>query len=502
MKKYTTFAMVVGVLLIVYSLINFSLNQLWDWISTISLILGLGVTGVGIYYRRRFREKVVSKKLVQYGASSVLNSVIFLGILALLAFISSRHHLRADLTAKGLFSLADQTKKVLKNLDKEVTILAFYKKGDELRARDLLEEYAYHTKYITFEFIDPNQKPGTAKRYQVTQYGTLIVESGTKRETLTELNEGNLTNAILRVTREQDKVIYFTTGHGEKDIGSEEPRGYKIAAEGIRRDNYLVKQINLAVDKTIPDDCSVLVIAGPRAEFFQPELDSIREYVDNGGKLMVLLDPEWKPGLVDFLANYKIKVEDALVIDASGLGQLFGMGPGVPLVSKYKEHEIFKEFRIMTFYPEACPVRPLEQGDADVTVKVLFESTPNGWGEVDYRSTRVAFDKGKDLPGPVPMAVVATKKIDQQKNARILVVGDSDFAANAYIRNSGNYDLFLNMINWLAEEEDMITIRPKEMDDRRVNLTAKDSKVILYASVFALPLVIIITGVVIYYRRR
>jgi len=502
MKRYANIALTVGIVLFLYSFVNFSLNQLWDWISTVSLILGLVITALGGYYRYRFREKEISKRSVLYGANTLLSSLIVLGIIVLLAFVTSRHHARADLTARGLFSLAEQTKSILNDLNKEVQIYAFYKKSDEVMARDLLEEYAYRSKFIKYQFIDPNQKPQLARRYNVTQYNTVIVESGGKRETITDLNESNLTNAIIKVTRELDKVIYFTVGHGERDIENDQPEGYKKAAEGIRKENYQVKTLNLAQDKKIPEDCSVLVIAGPKSDFFEFELDTIKKYIENGGKLMVLIDPQWKPSLVNFLKQFKIKVGDNIVIDASGVGQLFGMGPEIPLVSRYEKHDIFKEFNIMTFYPIACSVEPLSEGESGFSTKVLFRSTPSSWGETDYMDHKVGFNEGKDLKGPVPLAVVSTKTVRENKKAQILVVGDSDFASNAYIRNSGNYDLFLNEINWLAEEEDMITIRPKEIDDRRVNLSARDSKIVLYVSVIALPLIVVVAGVFIYFRRR
>ncbi len=502
MKRYANITLIVGIVLFLYSFVNFSLNQLWDWVSTISLVLGILITGVGIYYRARFRKKEISRKSLQYGANSLLTALIVSGIVILLAFITNRHHVRADLTEKGLYSLSEQTKSVLNGLDKEVTIYAFFKKSDEVAVKDKLEEYAYRSRYIKYEIIDPNQKPQMARRYGITQYGTTVVECGGKRETIDELTESNLTNAIIKVTRDLDKVIYFTTGHGEKDIESDDPQGFKQAAEGIRKENYVVKTLNLAQDKKIPDDCAVLVIAGPKSDFFPFELDTIKKYLENGGKLFVMIDPEWKPSLPEFLKKYKIKVGDNIVVDASGVGQLFGMGPEIPLVNKYAKHELFKDFNIMTFFPVACSVQATTEGESGYSALELFKTTASSWGETDYRNPKVKFDPDRDVKGPVPLAVVSTKTVNGNKKTRILVIGDSDFAGNAYIRNSGNYDLFLNIVNWLAEEEDMITIRPKEIDDRRVNLSMKDSKIILYTSVIALPLLIVIAGIVVYYRRR
>ncbi len=502
MKRYVNIALIVGLLLVLYSFVNFSLNQIWDWVSTVSLILGLVITGIAIYYRLQFRQKKLNMRFIKYGANALFSGFIVLGIIVLLAFISNRHHYRSDLTAKGLYSLAEQTKSILNDLNKEVNIYAFYKKTDEIRAKDLLDEYAFRSKFVNYEFIDPNERPQLARRYNVTQYNTIIVESGVKQETINEFSESNLTNALVKVTRELDKVIYFLQGHGEKSIEGETPQDYKRATDGIKSENYLVKSLNLAEEKQIPEDCSVLISAGPKSDFFQFELDTIDSFVANGGKFVALIDPQVNSNLIEYVGKYKIKMVDNIVVDASGVGQLFGMGPEIPLVSAYEDHEIFKDFNIMTFYPRARSVETSTEGEGDFTTKILFRTTPSSWAESDYLNKRVEFNADKDIKGPISLAVVSTKTVRENKKAQVMVVGDSDFATNAYIRNSGNYDLFLNMINWMAEEEDLITIRPKEIDDRRVNLTQKDSKMILYLCVIALPLMVVIGGVVVYFKRR
>ncbi len=502
MKRYANIALIVGIILFIYSFVNFSLNQLWDWMSTVSLVLGVVIGGIAIYYRWQVRQKKLNVRFVKYGANTLLSALIVLGIIVLLAFITNRHNLRADLTSQGLYSLAEQTKSVLNNLQKDVTIYAFYKAGDEVMAKDLLEEYAYRSDHVKYEFIDPNEKPQIARRYNVTQYNTVVVESGIKRETITDFNESNLTNAIIKVTRELEKVIYFTQGHGERDIESEDARGFKTAADGIRNENYQVKGINLAEDKIIPEDCSVLITAGPTVDFFPFELDSIASYIDNGGKYFAMIDPRVTTNLIPFLEEYKMHIGDNIVVDASGVGQLFGMGPEIPLISNYEDHPIFKDFNVMTFYPQARSVSSTDEGKGGFSSEEILKTTSSSWGETDYMKREVKFDAGQDLRGPVSLAVVSSKTLAANKKAQVLVFGDSDFATNAYIKNSGNYDLFLNIINWMAEEEDMITIRPKEIDDRRVNLTQKDSKVVLYVSVIALPLLVVIGGVIVYFKRR
>ena len=410
MKKYSNIAVAVGLALIVFSLVNYSINNVWDWMSWLLLIPGILMTTAGLYLYFQFREKKLSKKSMQYGAVSGFSTILVIGILVILAFITSRHTFRADLTENSLFSLAEQTKSILNNLDKKVKVYAFFEDNDQVSVKDLLNEYKLRTKNLEYEFIDPNEKPQVARRFQVKEFRTVVVECGNKRETITDLSESTLTNAIIKVTRDLDKTIYFTTGHGEKSIEDDAPRGYKKTAENIRNENYVVKSLNIAQQHVIPEDCSVLIIAGPTADFFQFELDSIKNYLANGGDLFVMLDPQWKPALVNFLKEYNVNVGDNIVVENSTFGKLFGTGPEVPLVQQYEKHDIFKNFNVMSFYPVACSVEPGKDGTAGYTAKTLFKSSSNSWGEVNYQNTQVSPDP-EDLKGPVSLAVMSNKTI-------------------------------------------------------------------------------------------
>jgi ABC-type uncharacterized transport system involved in gliding motility auxiliary subunit len=489
-----------------FSLVYYSIGNIWSLINWITL--GLGVIGIVyflyIYFTRR--EKAVSTRNLQYGSNVLVQVLIVLGIVALLAFISTRQHFRSDWTKNQLYSLADQTEKILHGLNKNVQILAFYKGGDQLSARDLLNEYSYRSPKLKYEFIDPDEKPQLAKKYEVKSYNTIVVECGLKKEKVEQLTESNLTNAIVKVTREQDKVIYFLGGHGERSITDDGVEGYKMAVEAIKKENYQVRELNLVINiaqhKGIPDSCTVLVIVSPRSNFFPTELDTIKSYIDRGNKALILLDPEHQDDIAEFLAGYKVTVGKDLVVDASGMGQLFGAGPGMPLVTEYDQSiPITKGFGIMTFYPYTSSVTPMEEkGGYDI--KTLLKTSPNSWAEVDWESASkgVSFDKDRDKAGPITIAVLIEKAVGEKKLS-LAIFGDSDFAKNGYWRNQGNSDLFLNTINYLAEEEDLISIRPKEIDDRRVVLTQANVRTIFYLVVIAIPALVIIGGVVFYFKR-
>ena len=272
----------------------------------------------------------------------------------------------------------------------------------------------------------------------------------------------------------------------------------------------------LAEQDSIPSDCSVLVIAGPQSDFFQKELDMVDSYLEKGGKLLLMLDPGAANGFVKFLTFWGLDVGNDIVVDASGVGQLFGAGPTIPIVSQYEDHVLTKDFNVMTFYPEARSISKAEYAPKGVTATELAKTSPRSWGETSsLTSGKIAFDEGKDLQGPVNILAVvekdaakAAKKEDKYNlgtsttKARLIVFGDSDFASNSYFSVQGNGNMFMNSISWLAENEDLIAIRPRDPEDRRLNLTKKQSKMILYFGVILLPLVVFVIGIVVYRKRK
>jgi len=504
MKRIDKIIGISGSVIFLFSLIYYSIQNIWGIVNWITLILGLVALGYFVYSYYSHREKAISKRSLQYGSNVIVQIVIVIGIIGLLAFITTRQHLRGDWTKNKLYSLADQTEKVVNGLDKEVSITAFYSSGEQRGAQDLLDEYKFLSDKLDYEFVDPDEKPQIARQYQIRKYNTVVVECGIKKETIEELSETNLTNAIIKVTREQDKVVYFVTGHGERSINADDQEGFKQAADAIKNENHLVREINLVrtigEGKGVPDSCTILALVGPKANFFPSELDTVKAYLDKGGKAIIMLDPEHPSEIAEFLSDYHVTIGNDIVIDASGVGQLFGAGPGMPLVTNYDQSiAITKDFNIMTFYPYTCSVTP-DDDKGDYTIKELLKTSKNSWAETNIQSRQAAFNEGEDKAGPVTIAVLIEKNIGEKKMG-LAIFGDSDFVKNGYWQNKGNADLFLNTINYLAEEEDLISIRPKEIDDRRVTLTQADVRLLFYLVVIAIPVLVIIAGVVLYIKR-
>ncbi len=486
-----------SIILILASLVWYSISQIWGVANWILLVLGIGGLAYYLFYYYKNREKELSQRSVKKGSNVIVQIIITLAIISMLAFVSTRRHYRVDWSENSLFSLADQSIKILEGLDKPVEIKAFFRTSDRNSVKTRLDEYSYTSSDLSYEFIDPDQEPQIVKQYGIKQISTIVVEAGLKREIVTDLSEANITNAIISVTRDKDKVIYYTTGHGERSINDETNQGLKLSTDAIKKENHLVRQFNLAMRKSVPDSASVVAVVSPKTPFFPQELDSLEKYVENGGKLLLLLDPETPQSIRDFAARFKLVVGNDMVIDASGLGQLFGSGPGVPLVQSYDQnHAITKGFGLMTFYAYTSSVSEMEEKEG-WSITSLAKTSGESWAEVDYASGEVSFDSNKDTKGPITVGAVS-----QKGKSTVIVFGDSDFAMNGYFNQQGNGNLFLNTINFLAEEEDLISIRPKQPQDRRLTLTQAEVSSIFYLVVIAIPLLLVILGVVIFIRRN
>ncbi len=473
----------------------------------------------------------LKRRSTRHGASALILILLVLGILVFVEAISARHSARLDLTAGKRFTLSEQTSKILKNLEKPVRVTAFYQEGSPQaeEARDLLDQYAYASRRFSFTFVDPDRFPGKARRYKITAYGTLMLETDTREEKITQPTEQELTNALLRVMRKAEKVIYFISGHDEKSTEDYGKDGYSGVKKAIEDQNYVVRDFLLMRADEVPADASVLIIAGPKKPLFSEEISTLKRFIDQGGHLLILIDPETETGLGEFLKSCGIEVGQDIIVDK--LSRLFGADYLTPIVAQYAGyHPITENFKAASFFPLARSIRVAHDVPQHVQNTELAKTGPDSWAETDLvmlKQGSASFDSQKDTMGPIPVAMVSTiqheteeakdgqtdkivedkaEESDDEKDvprpARIVVFGDSDFAGNAYVNLSGNRDLFMNALSWLAEEEDLIAIRPKERESQPVVLSYTQTRVIFWASVVLLPGGVLIIGVVVLRQRR
>ncbi|MEJ2245198.1 MAG: GldG family protein, partial [Acidobacteriota bacterium] len=423
--------------------------------------------------------------------------ILVVAIISGLNFLGQKHPKRFDLTTGGRFTLAPQTTKILKNLEQDVEIKAFPPGGEDIALKELLTEYRTISSHIQYEFIDPDKQPDVARQNEIEVYGTLVVSSKDRKEkiekSMGEVQEEDLTNAIIKVLRTEIPKIYFVQGHGEKDPEDNEQYGYSDAKGAMEDQGYQVESVNLVESGRVPENAQVLILAGPETEPFPKELEFINDYLGKGGGVLILVDPEPSPSLAEYLKEWGVQVDHDFVVDISGVGQIFGMGPGIPLVTEYESHTITENFeRSMTFFPQTRSIRPLDSLPEGINVETLFKSNPNSWGEANL-ALEVKFDEESDLKGPLPLAVAVTKEIKpatdetQAVNARMVVAGTSKFSINTYFGAQRNGDLFMNMISWLAQDDDLISIRPKDPEDRPISLSQAQGNIILWTLLIILP---------------
>jgi ABC-type uncharacterized transport system involved in gliding motility auxiliary subunit len=497
-----------------------------------------GLVCILIYVLSQWREIVaaLTRRQARYGTLALISVVTVLAILVGINYIASRQNKRWDLTSSQQFTLSDQTRKVVQGLKRPLKMMVFSREDDFQRFRDRVEEYGYLSKQVRPEYIDADRQPALVRQYQINQYGTIAVEYDGRIERVTSTDEQELTNAIIKAVEGQQKKVYFTAGHGEHDPTSADERiGYNTIASALGRDNFMVEKLSLAQKPDVPDDAAVVVVAGPTSDFLQPEIDALKRYLNKGGKAILMVDPPDRadaPPLANLIAlarEWGIEVGNNLVIDRSGIGQLLRGGPGMPVATNYPSHAITERFNVLTAFPLARSVSPVTGNEASGrTAQPLVETSPQSWAEADVKALAerraVDFNEGAgDKQGPISLAAAVsatapnppapaeqakpaapggTPPEPPRRETRVVVFGDSDFVSNDGVGVPGNADLFLNSVNWAAQQENMIAIRPKSPEDRRVTLTADQQTRIAWFSMLLLPGAIIAAGFYTWWRRR
>ena len=462
----------------------------------------------------------------KYTAYAGLYVIVILAVLAAVNFLANRYDKSYDATANKQFSLSDQTIKVVKNLPRDVTIDYFDDTARFPQARDLLDRYAALTPKLRVDYIDPVKKPQQARAAGFQRDVPILVTNGTRKEEAKSLSEEEVTGALIRSLKTGEHVACFVTGSGEHSIDDSARGGYSAAKDALTRNNYKTQTISLlqaansaapaggaappVIGKPeVPKSCTVLVVAGPRYAYTQPEADAIKAYVEGGGHALFLLDPPLNLNATDktqdnapldtLLTGWGVTPDKDLALDTSGVGQIFGLGPEVPLVATYDSHPIVNQMKdVATAFPLA---RTLDVKNGDKTnVEKLFSTGDNSFATTNLSSNRVSIDPKKDKKGPLVLAAAGT--YNGTTPGRFVVVGSSMWLGNSFIRFNGNQDLFLNMINWLTADEDLISIRPKAPEDRPLNISGQKLGMLFWLSIVIFPLAVVSFGLATWWKRR
>ena len=447
----------------------------------------------------------------KYAAYAATYIIIFITVLVVVNILADRYNKSFDATSNKRFSLSDQTKKIVRDLKQDVNISYFDKPSGFQGARDLLDRYSNLSSKIHVKYIDLFKNPQLARAAGINREGEAIVETGTKKEEAKTLDEQGVTGALIRDLKGGERTVCEVEGSGEHQLEDSGKNGYSRLKDLVGRDNYKTKSINLLQKAEVPADCTVLMVGGPTSDYLEPQVNAIRTYVENGGRALIMVDPPLKIGrndiaenapLINLLAAWGVTANKDLILDLNPVGQIMGLGPQYSLVSSYESHPIVTELKgTMTGFPLARSL-DIKNGDK-TTVEKLLSSSSSSFATKNLSSPEISIDEKNDKKGPMLIGAAGSYNTGKPNSqGRFVVFGSSNWIANSFIAFNGNRDLLLNAMNWLSSDEDLISIRPKEQDDRRITLSRAQMTWVRFVSQFGLPLVIVVAGVFVWWKRR
>lgn len=447
-------------------------------------------------------------------SSLVVYLLVVVAVLVVINVLASRHDKSWDVSKGHLHSLSPESVKIVAQLKAPLQLIYFDRSGNFASARDFLGRYQRQSSEVQVQYVDPDRHPDQARLYKIQNYGTIVVKNGDHQELVTNMAEQDVTNAIVRVLKGAKKTVYFAEGEGERDPDDPGRDGYSDLKTALEAENFTVKKLVLAQTPAVPNDCDVLIVAGPTHPMLQPEVDAIQKYVNGGGHALFLLNVEAAGPLVDFLqTGLNVKLTPDVVVDASGLGRLFGASELMPIVAQYDDHPITAQMHeTATMFPYARTVEPGSFPNAKAVVSPLLETTAQSFATTSFANGQVRVDPVSDRHGPLPLGVAGTlatvgngaamTNVGDSAEARFVVYGSPDFVSNSILSFQGNRDLFLNTMDWLAAQQNFITIRPQTPANAPVNLSAGQMRYIFFTLLVGLPLALVIIGCGVWWRRR
>jgi len=446
----------------------------------------------------------------RYWINLSITILMALGIAISVEMIFFIYNQRVDLTSEKRYQISDQFKKILNSLEGRIDATVFYQTGERLELNDLLNQYALQSSKFHYELYDLDRNPGMAKKYAIRNYGETVIAYGGMRTKVSYPAEDKIINAILKLTRKEKKTIYFLRGHGENDTSNYNPRnGYSKIKEALESEDYDVKELSLIRKERIPHGTSVLIVSGPKKDFLREELETLHRFIQEGGKVLFMIDPFYSfPNLSAFLSVYDVVLGNDVVVDP--YNRTLGGDEFTIMIPLFLKHPIIQDFRTPVLFPLARSVEVKGNSKAGVFAQTLAESDPKSFALSDKKNLtqeKALMEKGRK--GPISVAViVAVESIKTEKKPKesiqeqIVVFGDSDFTNNFYINHLGNKDLFLNTINWLSEEDYLISSKPKRPEYNYRFLKYQETKRLFWLLVILQPALPLVVGIVIYFRRK
>ncbi len=449
------------------------------------------------------------KRIFIHGTNALVLTLLILVILAVINYLSLKIGSKIDVTREKLHSVSDQTIKVLNAMDNDIDVLAFFKDVgvDRLEFQELIDEYIGRSKRIKFRFVDADKEPGVARKYGFDEYGMVVLSRGDRQikvkvsdpisGTIKNDAERELTNALIKLSSEKKKGVYFLVGHGERDINNNsDAEGFGKLKTALEGEGYEVGELLLLRESIIPSKNSILIIASPAKPLSDQELGDIKKYLDDGGRAIIFVEPRVAGDLVSLLREYGIEVEDDIVIDPSS--KMVGGGDVAPVVAQYPNHEITDDFRLATIFPYSRSINVTSKDS--VKNNLIANTSQFSWSErnLSLFDQGVAQQDDGDKPGPLGVAEVS----EIGERSRVAVFGSADFVSNRFFGFSGNSDLFLNTVHWIVGDENLISIRPKVAEKSKLSINQTELTVFFMVTVVLLPSIVLFSGIGVWLKRR
>lgn len=447
----------------------------------------------------------VHARQTKYGAYAGAYTLVIAAVIVVGNWLANSHNKSVDVTSNKQFTLSDQTKKVVGNLKSDISIYYFDQSAGYDRARDMLDRYANLSPKLKINYVDPDKKPDVARFEGARAMGDVIIDNGNKKETAKALTEEELTGAIIRVIKTGVKNVCFVKGSGESSIDDTSRDGYSSLKSTLERNNYKTQTISLLEKPDVPTECTIVVVGGPKHDYVAPAIDALKKFVAGGGRLIVNFDPVLNtpndnmgdtPGLAAMAADWGVTAKGDIVLDLSTASQMFGATS--PIVASYTSHPI-----VRVMQDNIAVMRLARSLEVKSPAQALFSSTTESYSLVNPKVPIKQEDVEKGAKGPFVLGAAATIGTGD-KAGRVVVVGSSGWMANVMVGTPqfANRDLAMNMMNWLTSDEDLISIRPKDPEDRRLHITTAGIRTLFFTSIIGLPLIVILSGISVWWKRR
>lgn len=510
-RNYWQYLFLLGPFLILMGLAAGTVAGSWGIVPLGLIISGAVLSVLGLLWQA-YKSKWWKRRSTQAGTNAIAATLAVLVILGLINFLATRYQTRIDFTETRLHTLAPQSRQIVQNLSQPVKVWVF-DRNQNSQDRELLENYRRQGSQFSFEYVDPQARPGLAQKFGVRTFGDVYIEAGNRRQFVQSVGQGRLsevqlTTKIQQVTSDRAGKVYFLQGHGEVAIG--EQSKLSSALNTLKDRNFAAEPLNLVQQTTIPQDATVVVVASPKQGLFPQEVKALSAYLDRGGSVMLLLDPNTNPNLDSLLQNWGITLDERVIIDPAG--QAIGFGPAFAVVDNYGQHPITQDFgNNLSIFGGARAIDSKPVPGVEATP--ILQTSAESWAESNLQSQPLQFNPQSDRKGPLTVGYALSRVVSAKPEAnappkttqaRMVVIGNAQFAIDGLFEQQLNGDIFLNSISWLSNQDDSqtLSVRPKEQNQRRLNLTPLQINLLGWISLVILPLIGFASAVLLWWLRR